>query len=204
MLAGNCVSGKLLAGNCVSGKVLAGNCVGGKPNWRETVLAAKICRLKAVLTRNCWRETYLVENEGPGVGREPTSVEVVHPGVDVLHVAGPHVLAGIHTETSHSDRDQVVEVVGNLLTNIVGAERQIHEANETAVADLGGEGLEFSQNMRERFFQYLKREISESGCTDRDHVVEAMTTCVSATDPCCLETGPYLVNVIVAVDAAVA
>ena len=62
---------------------------------------------------------YLVKDEGPGITWEPLSIEVVDLCVHGLHVAGPHVLAGVHTEPCYTNVDEVVKVVCDLATNIV-------------------------------------------------------------------------------------
>ena len=55
-----------------------------------------------------------------------------------LQVSRPHVLAGIHPESLDADVDEIVEVSGNLVPDIVLAAVEVVERDEVAVPDVVG------------------------------------------------------------------
>lgn len=63
--------------------------------------------------------TYLLEDEGSGATREPLGVEAVQTTVNSRQVTWPHVLAGIHSESSHTHVNQLVHEVGHLVPDII-------------------------------------------------------------------------------------
>ena len=61
------------------------------------------------------------------------------PGPPCIHcITWPHVLRGVHPESLDTDRDEVVDVIGYLLPDVVSAAVEIIEADEVAVPDLLG------------------------------------------------------------------
>ena len=72
--------------------------------------------------------SHLIKHEGLGVGWKPCGIEVVHPPVHILHVSRPHMLAGIDTEASNTNLNQVIEEVRDLLAYIVSAQFEIKQA----------------------------------------------------------------------------
>ena len=63
--------------------------------------------------------TDLVEDKRICTGGEELSVQLANFSIHSLHVTRPHVLAGVDTETSHADTNELVEEVGDLLTHIL-------------------------------------------------------------------------------------
>ena len=55
-----------------------------------------------------------------------------------LQVSRPHVLAGVHPESLDADVDEIVEVSGNLVPDIVLAAVEVVERDEVAVPDVVG------------------------------------------------------------------
>lgn len=79
---------------------------------------------------------YLLEDEGSGATREPLGVEVVQTTIDSRQIAGPHVLAGIHSESSHAHVDQLVHEVGHLAPDVVFLQGEVQQTDQATVADL--------------------------------------------------------------------
>lgn len=79
---------------------------------------------------------HLLVDEGSGVAREPFGAEVVQAAIDSRQVTGPHVLAGIHSETSHAHVDQLVHEVGHLPPGIIFLQGEVQETNQTTVPHL--------------------------------------------------------------------
>lgn len=66
------------------------------------------------------------------------SVQVVQTAIDDLQISGPHVLGGIHTETGDTQFSQMVQEVDDLVAHPRVALVKITEANQLAVAHIGG------------------------------------------------------------------
>merc|ERR1711997_858126 len=69
--------------------------------------------------------------------QRPTSLrQVLGHALDGLQISGPHVLAGINTESFNSDVDHIVEIPRDLLPDVLLPAVQVVEADQVAVADL--------------------------------------------------------------------
>ena len=56
--------------------------------------------------------------------------------VDGSQVAGPHVLAGVHSESSHAHVDQHVQEVDHLPPDVVLLQGEVQQADQTTVTHL--------------------------------------------------------------------
>lgn len=81
-------------------------------------------------------KTYLLEDEGSGATREPFAVEVVQTTVDNRQVTGPHVLTGIHSESSHTHVNQLVHEVGHLAPDVIFLQGEVQQTDQTTVTHL--------------------------------------------------------------------
>ena len=55
-----------------------------------------------------------------------------------MYYTWPHVLRGVEPEPLDADGDEVVDVIGHLLPDVVGAAIEVVERDEVAVPDLIG------------------------------------------------------------------
>lgn len=92
--------------------------------------------LALILHLNLCLFAHLLEDEGPGATTEPLAIEVVQTTVDSRQVAGPHMLAGIHSESSHAHVNQLVHVVGHFAPDIILLQSKVQQTNQTAVTHL--------------------------------------------------------------------
>jgi hypothetical protein len=58
------------------------------------------------------------------------------PDLHGLEVAWPHVFAGVHAESLHSDVHEVVEIISDLAAHIILAPVQVVQAHQVAVPHL--------------------------------------------------------------------
>lgn len=56
--------------------------------------------------------------------------------IDGRQVAGPHVLAGIHSESSHTHVNQLVQEIRHLAPDVVLLQGEVQQTNQTAVTYL--------------------------------------------------------------------
>ena len=63
--------------------------------------------------------TDLIEYKRISARWKPLCIQLVHPSIDPLHVSGPHVLACIHSEPSHTNANKFVEEIGDLALHVV-------------------------------------------------------------------------------------
>lgn len=81
----------------------------------------------------------LLEDVGLGARVEAMgSVQIVQTAIDDLQISGPHVLGGIHTETSNTQFSQMVQEVDDLVTHPRVTLVKITQTNQLAVAHIGG------------------------------------------------------------------
>lgn len=95
---------------------------------------------------------YLLEDEGPGSTGEPLGVEVVQAAVDGGQVTGPHVFAGVHSESSHAHVDQLVHEVGHLAPDVILLQGQVQQTHQTAIAHLEQQTRSVSQFVSQTVF----------------------------------------------------
>lgn len=81
-------------------------------------------------------QNYLLEDEWSGATGEPPGVEVVQTAVDSCQVTGPHVLAGVHSESSHAHVNQLVHEISHLAPDVISLQGEIQQTNQTAVTHL--------------------------------------------------------------------
>jgi len=53
-----------------------------------------------------------------------------------LHISWPHVLGSIETKASHTNLNQIVQVLSHLVPHVLTAQRQVRQANEPTVSHL--------------------------------------------------------------------
>lgn len=81
----------------------------------------------------------LLEDVGLGARVEAMgSVQIVQTVIDDLQISGPHVLGGIHTETSNTQLSQMVQEVDDLVLHPRVALVKITQTNQLTVAHIGG------------------------------------------------------------------
>lgn len=79
---------------------------------------------------------HLLEDKGSAAAGEPFGIQVVETAVNVVQIARPHVLTGIHSESSHSHVNQFVHEIRHLPSNVIFLKSQVQKANQTAVTHL--------------------------------------------------------------------
>ncbi len=82
------------------------------------------------------KKTDLLEDEGSGATSEPVGVEVVQTTVDSRQVSGPHVLAGINSESSHTHVNQLVHEASHHAPDVIFLQGEVQQTNQTTVTHL--------------------------------------------------------------------
>lgn len=66
--------------------------------------------------------------------------------IDSRQVTGPHVLAGIHSESSHAHVNQLVHEAGHFAPDVILLQGKVQQTNQTAVTHL--------KDQKEQIFYY--------------------------------------------------
>lgn len=77
-----------------------------------------------------------MKDERSGAAREPLGVEVVQTAIDSRKVTGPHVLASIHSESSHTHVNQLVHEVDHLTPDILFLQGEVQQTDQATVTYL--------------------------------------------------------------------
>lgn len=77
-----------------------------------------------------------MKDERSGAAREPLGVEVVQTTIDSRKVTGPHVLASIHSESSHTHVNQLVHEVDHLTPDILFLQGEVQQTDQATVTYL--------------------------------------------------------------------